>query len=154
MERKHPLKSFLDKIAEGDACIEWRAAKNDKGYGQFMVNGKVVYAHRYIYELVNGEIPSYHEVCHHCDNPACVRPSHLFDGTHADNLADAGRKGHMARNTKGSKHGMSVLNEEQVIEIRRRYALGGITYKKLAREYDVYWTVIQKIVTRTTWTHV
>src|SRR5215469_312167 len=158
IKRKHPLASylvsFLDKTVEGDSCIEWKGAKNDKGYGQLMVNGKVVYAHRYIYELSRGEILEDHEICHHCDNPSCVRPSHLFDGTHRENLIDAGIKGHMARETKGSKHGMAVLNEEQVLEIRHKYAMGGTTYKKLAREYDVYWSVIQKIVTRTTWKHI
>jgi len=154
-ERKHPLASFLNKLVKDDNCLEWKAAKNDRGYGQFFVDEKVVYAHRWIYEQVYGPIPDGYDVCHHCDNPSCVRPQHLFAGTRLDNVRDMDSKGRGSYTAHaGSRHGMSKLTEEDVVEIRRQYAMGQYTYQEIAAYYDVGWTTIQKIVTRTTWTHV
>lgn len=146
---------FFAKIGtDPEECWIWTGAKNSKGYGQATYRGKVIYSHRLIWILLFGSIPDELEVCHKCDNPSCVRPNHLFSGTRSDNMSDAGRKGHMARDTKGSKHPMTNLTETKVVEIRRRYALGGVTYRELAFEYDTGWTTIQKIITRKTWQHV
>jgi len=143
------LSKFLTFILEGDECLEWKGAKNSAGYGQFRGWSKTEYAHRFIYEALHGPIPDGMVICHHCDNPSCVRPSHLFLGTQSENLADAGRKGTMNRRGRNV-----TLTEDQVKEIRKKYAMGGTTYYKLSREYGVYLSTIQKIVKRETWTHV
>lgn len=78
----------------------WLASKMDRfGHGQFTysLNGKQrhVYAHRIAYELCVESIPDGMVVCHVCDVPGCVRPSHLFLGTQGDNLRDASLKGRL-----------------------------------------------------------
>lgn len=84
---------FWAKVAKGDGCWEWTASRNSLGYGNIRVERKRFVAHRVAWALTYGPIPDGLFVCHHCDNPPCCRPDHLFLGTHADNMADMVAKG-------------------------------------------------------------
>ena len=77
----------------GEGCWEWTAARKFDGYGLAWFDKRLQPAHRVAYRLVRGDIPEGMLVCHHCDNPGCQRPSHLFLGSHRDNSADMWAKG-------------------------------------------------------------
>lgn len=77
--------SFVDKTDDG--CWEFRH-KRVNDYGRMKFQSKHIRAHRLSWEIHNGPIPDGMYVCHHCDNKKCVRPDHLFIGTHRDNLND------------------------------------------------------------------
>lgn len=82
---------FLAKVPKAglDDCWEWQGSRHPKGHGYAAVGGKVVYAHRYALELTMGR-PLRQDAfaCHHCDNPPCVNPTHLYEGDALTNVRD------------------------------------------------------------------
>lgn len=85
-------KRFWNKvnILSDDECWIWQAAHSSGGYGSIGIDGKIVGAHRVAFEIANGYKPN---ICRHtCDNPPCVNPKHLLDGTQKDNMMDCAQK--------------------------------------------------------------
>lgn len=145
----------VDKSAGPDGCWLWTGATNNKGYGMLNNRGKVSLAHRVSLELRNGPIPGSLEALHKCDNPLCVNPAHLRLGTHKENMQDSKDKG---RNSPpplhcGESHWDCKLTESKVLDIRSRYAQGGITQRQLAEQFGVHLDTISLIIRRLTWRH-
>lgn len=148
------VERFWSKVDTSGDCWPWRGGRDEDGYGQFSVNGRNVRAHRFSYELVVGPVPDGFQVCHRCDNPPCVRPSDLFLGTNAENLADMASKGRARvgdRRRTGAANPRAKLTEEQVREIRLRYAAGGVSQDALAAGYGVSQVAVSHIVRGLTW---
>ena len=93
---------FFDNIAiiPEHACWEWIGCKYRNGYGRFHIGNVNWSAHRYSYFLHFGNLPADKLVCHSCDNRSCVRPEHLFLGTHAENTRDMMKKGRGIKRNK------------------------------------------------------
>lgn len=140
---------FWSKVKVGDAgeCWPWLGGTFDKGYGAFRYDDATHSAHRFSATLAFGDIPAGMVVCHHCDNPPCVNPAHLFLGTYGDNMQDATVKGRMAQGERSHK---ARLNESDVRAIRS----SPLTHAKLARIYGVDPSNIAFIRARKTWKHV
>lgn len=136
---------YWSKVDKSGDCWLWQASTNtNNGYGRFWANKEAGHtlAHRFVWELVNGPIPDGMEVCHSCDTPACVRPEHLFLGSHSDNIADCVAKG---------RNNLQELTVEQVLEIKERLKKGGETQVEIAKDYPITRGAIYHIKTGSTW---
>lgn len=125
-------------------CWLWTSGWDRDSYGIMSGN---VRANRASYEMHIGPIPYGMHVCHKCDTPPCVNPSHLFLGTNEDNTKDRHAKG---RTAKGSRNGYAILSESQVIEI---LSLDG-PCKDVAELFNVSISTISHIRTGRSWKHV
>jgi hypothetical protein len=142
---------FWKHVLFGDTCWEWVGCLYEGGYGMIRVDNRNRRAHRIAWLLTYGEIPAGQLVCHKCDNPPCVRPSHLFLGTDADNMRDKRLKGR-ARWHRGHANGMAKLTDALVSDIRNG-SVSGLSYRALARVYGLHYTTVGEIVRRKIWAH-
>lgn len=140
---------FWSQVQIGDGCWDWCGHKSPRGYGTFWSGEKNFRAHRWSYMKVNGPITSDQFVCHCCDNPSCVRPSHLWLGDPSTNAKDMAAK---HRSIYGEKHRSAKLTAAKVQDIRRR-AAGGEYHRVLAKEFGVTRQQVSQIVNWSCWTH-
>lgn len=137
-----PVLRFWRFVKKTAGCWGWTGSLSPAGYARMGIGSetdgtaRIVFAHRFAWELRHGPIPSGLEVCHHCDNPVCTRPDHLFLGTHKDNMADSARKGR-ARGAEGEAHHKAKMTWEKVNQMRRLYAAGGIGTVRLGRMFGI-----------------
>lgn len=139
-------------IGAPDECWPWLGFTDAKGYGRIKVNNANYGTHRLAYELATGRAPGDLFVCHHCDNPPCCNPAHLFLGTTLDNIRDAMSKGRL-RNLRGIAHPNAKLNDDSVREIRRLRE-AGLTTRELGPRFGVTQAAISAVCTRQSWAHI
>ena len=151
-ERIKIARRFWMKVKKTENCWIWLGAKLKPGYGKIQINKRPILAHRFSYELANGPIPPGLFVLHHCDNPPCIRASHLFLGTQKDNQQDSKRKGRRV-DRGGEANTQAELEEREIIEIREKYSMGRITQKDLGSEYGVGQDHISRIINKKRWAH-
>lgn len=132
----------VDKRGSNE-CWKWNGTIDHSGYGVLAVRGKRLAAHRLSWIFAHGEIPSGMVICHRCDTPPCVNPSHLFLGTLSDNTQDMIRKG---RNFNGT----TKLTPEQVVEIRSPQSITR-RLADVASDYGVHYMTIFNIRHRISW---
>lgn len=150
------LERFWNKVSKTDTCWLWIGAKC-KGYGVFRFGQKRYSSHIISYQLHNENYDSSKCICHKCDNPSCVNPSHLFLGTYKDNIQDCINKGRfkLAPRRKGENINTSVLTEMQIIDIKTRLKQGEkvrsihTDYRDIASEQTL-WSIKQN----RSWKHV
>lgn len=142
--------SFWRKVNKTDSCWLWIAAVDGDGYGQFWA-GRQVRAHRFSFHLAFGWLPARGcVVMHKCDTPACVRPDHLFAGTHADNVHDKIRKGRL-KVPHGAEHWSRRLTLAQVQEARALWQDRLLTQRQIAANYGVSAATINRAIRQLTW---
>ena len=151
---------FMSKVAlRPDGCRQWTGGIGSGGYGVFWMDGRQHRAARLALLMDGQDGGPGLMACHTCDNRACVRPLHLYWGTHADNMHDRAVRGRTARGDRmphkrvhGSAHPRSKVNEEIVRDIRSRYRLG--LGGALMREYGLSQATLWAIVNGRSWRHV
>lgn len=173
------VERFWFRVEKTETCWLWRGYTNEAGYGIIIEKNKHRrLTHRFSWELHNGPIPGGLCVLHRCDTPACVNPAHLFLGTHSDNHADMVNKGrhqhgdghyrrldpsrglygdanpsrqHPERLAHGENHVNARLTWEQVRSIRREYAAGGTSLRRLAEDHGVAISTVHHVVRGRIW---
>ena len=138
---RNTVESFWSKVDKGDGCWIWTGMVTASGYGRLYYQGRLYGAHRLAYQLSRG-FPASGLVCHTCDNPRCVRPDHLFDGSQMDNMGDAACKGRTR-----SKYGKDAALK--VVELVR----SGMSAAAAGRQVGMTAILAQKIMGGEVWSH-
>jgi hypothetical protein len=173
--RDRPLADRIsERIQKTDTCWLWTGSCNPHGYGQISVNGRPRLVTRMTWTIHHGSIPPGMNVCHTCDIPACVRPDHLFLGTHSSNMRDMVSKNrhaartHPERIARGERNGAHTrpdrlcrgesspaakLSESDVARIRHLFATESRTRTSLGEEFGVSRQQITRILLGQSWRH-
>lgn len=145
----------VDKTSDAKGCWIWSGYRQKFGYGWIYrgdgLKSRGVLAHRYAWQLLVGPVPEGKFVLHHCDNPPCVNPAHLYVGSCQENSSDMAIRG---RSTRGERSWSAKLTEMQVIEILKRKPKKHSEISAYAERYGVKPCTIRDIVARKIWKHV
>jgi hypothetical protein len=170
-QRRYRLpEAYWRNVVKGrspEECWGWAGYANRHGYGQVTRRGHHLKAHRYSWEIHFGPIPEGLGVLHHCDNPPCTNPLHLYLGTQKDNIRDAWRRGRLDHTReqhrlrlRGERCRFSKLTEVEVRAIRNLYKGRGCqnptkpSYLTIGKRFGVSASAVGLIIKREVWTHI
>jgi len=145
-----PHCQFLSNLPQSSVndseCWDWTGGIASTGYGRFCFDMFSYYAHRFSYAYFN-KIPYGHinQVNHHCDNPKCVNPLHLYSGTQTQNMQDMAKR---------ERSGTAKLNSEKVKTIRSLLRKTNLTAKRIGSIFNVSHETIYDIKYHRYWKHV
>ncbi len=147
-EIKKRFYAKVDKSPKHNGCWIWTGARDSGGYGLVTVNGKNFNAHKLAWEWQQKKkVPKGMVLQHMCDNPLCVKPTHLIPGTQRNNVEDRVRKD---RSAKGNQNGRARLNKKDIKKIKRMREKGH-TESFIARTFNVGRSTISNILHNRTW---
>lgn len=170
---------FWAKVKKTRTCWLFTSSNDARGYARMRwgADGALWLAHRISWTLANGDIPEGQQVLHRCDTPACVRPSHLFVGTQAANMADMyskrrawvwkrpdrrplgdrnGSRKHPESRPRGEKHVNAKLSAEDIRAIRAMVNTGRVYGRiaRTARHFGISKQTVHRILNGEAWSHV
>jgi Mor family transcriptional regulator len=149
--RNEPVaERFWSRVAVGpmDECWLFSTVDAKHGYGVFTLSGRKQMAHRVSFYLAHGRWPQPH-CLHSCDNPPCVNPAHLSEGTHAENMQQMVERGRKA-SVAGESHPSARLTEERIAEAQQLRDQGW-KLSALADRYGVSLSTIGRILQGRSW---
>lgn len=127
------------------SCIEYQGLRSKQGYG--ITKGKKK-AHRVAFQEATGIDPTGWLVCHHCDNPPCVNPEHLYLGTHKTNAADKVSRNRCSR-LKGQINPAATMSDELAQKVIEEPG----TYREIARKFGLHPNAVRNVKLGITWQH-
>ena len=166
IDKNGPLPDQSDIHYAGlDQCWSWIGNATKQGYGRFGIKKSIFFAHRISSVIHNGQIDNLNPiVLHRCDNPNCVNPAHLIQGTFTENAKDRDSKGrantqmginHYSKTKPlvGSRNNKARLNEKKVLEMRNLRE-NGESVTSLALKFGVSLSVTSNVCSGKAWKHV
>ena len=146
-------------VPAGNGCLEWSGYRQPNGYGQTSLDGRLMPAHRAMYQAHHGvNLSRDQDVCHACDNRACCNIDHLFVGSSTVNMRDARSKGrhvsitHPESFPRGERSYRAKITEAQAIEIKRLISIG-LSCGEIAKRFPISRDGVSKIKHNKSWKH-
>ncbi len=149
--RAESIERLLSYTKPNGECLEYTGATDKKGYARIYWRSRNQIGSRVAYTLAKHEIDEGMVIMHTCDNPPCINPEHLKQGTQYDNSMDSVSKGRHV-NMKGENNTMAKLTEYQVKTIHSLFA-AGVSANKLSKTFNVSRRTVAKIINGESWEH-
>jgi hypothetical protein len=145
-----PPSKYLDRFCARiriteRGCWEWTRSRGFFGYGQFCYKGRQITTHRLIHTWMYGPIPPGLCVLHHCDNPPCCNPDHLYRGTHKDNTRDMYIRGR-ARYARREYREPEIASE--LLSWAIQAYVKGMPLREIARWCEKPYAIVEREVKR------
>ncbi len=150
MSRNGKIKPIEYYIDDNGCWICTSHKKSKYGYPMMSLNRIPIHMVRYFAKLKYPDLPSYIHVLHKCNNSSCINPTHLYFGTHEDNMRDRKNSGHYA-SAKGENNNNAKITKDVVNVIREFYKTNTTSHRKLAKLFGISKTHITRILNNVQW---